>query len=146
MASTDQLFELSSGLYWADSITATGVVSTSWTQAVLSIKANPETDNDAAALLVARVSNAPAGDDGLLTLNGAAAGDATLASVTVSATTPNTTISWIVKAAAMAFASTPNNQLYTWEITRWIGSGRKERLAGGQMSIGRSNLRAAASP
>lgn len=49
-------FEVSSGLYWSQTILATGLDSTGWTQMVFTLKTSPATDSDDEALLTVRLT------------------------------------------------------------------------------------------
>jgi hypothetical protein len=130
--------------YWQQAFTATVLVSTGWTKFTFTIKRDPEQDQDSEALLLARVTNPAAGSDGLLTLNGQPAVDATLATIAVGSITPDTTVTVTLQAGALVIPPS-GDKPYTYELTRWI-SGRKERIATGSMTVERTVIRAVAAP
>jgi hypothetical protein len=145
-ATVDSDFELLANAAWTDGITAGAVVTTDWTTAVLSIKANPLTDTDAQALLLVRGTNGGSGMDGVLTLNGAPPTSAAWGSITVSETTPDTIVSWSIQQDAMAIAPTASGACYWWELTIWIGRDQKMPIGRGRVNLSNSNLFAEASP
>lgn len=129
---------------WTQTITITGMVSTGWTQMVLTIKADANADSDAAALAMVRVSNPGVGGDGILVSKGAPAADPTQASIVVNTITPDTQVTWNLSAAAMdlpASATPP----YSWELARWKGA-VKDIIAGGKLVVKRSVRRATTAP
>ncbi len=151
-AAVNASFVVGADLYWQQSITA-NVSSAGWTQMTFAIKANPESDQaansgagtDADALILLRVTNGGSGSDGLLTQNGAAASSASLGSLAVALASGSTTVTWTLSAAAMNLVSSPANQAYTWEVTRWT-SGRKERLGTGSVTVSQSVLQTETAP
>ena len=133
---------------WDASWTANGLTSTDWTHFVLTVKADPATDADADALLVVRVTNpADAATDGALVRNRVAVptADRAMASLTVSSTTPNTTVVLAAKAEAMQLPAS-DAAAYRYELTRWTTSKGKQVVAAGDLVLERTLRRATVQP
>lgn len=136
--------EAAAGNYWRREFTASGFDSTGWTEMVFAIKKDADTDPDEDALVLVRVTNPGDGSDGLLTLNGRAADDDDLATISVSATSPNTVVTVTLQAGALQIEPS-GTQPFDYELVMWVDD-KKEQIGKGDFTVTRSVVRASEAP
>ena len=132
--------------YRAITFSLVGLPSTDWLSYVFTVKADADKDADADALLYVRETNPGDAGDGLRILNRGEVPSASnaLASLTVTATTPDTTLDLVLKADAMGLPPSPSGKPYKWELARWTTAKGKEVCGGGDFAVLRSVRRSTA--
>ena len=124
---------------WRQTWQGIGLDSTGWEAYTLTIKEDADKDDDDDALLTVRVSNpADATNDGLLRLNRCKVptADQGLATLTVTPSGADTTVSVDVKAAALGLLAGGTEKPWGYQIDRWMsGGGGKETVGSGTLAV-----------
>jgi hypothetical protein len=149
---TDDLFA-ETAVYWQQDFALRGVDTTDWSYWTFTVKADPEADDDTAALVTVRLSNPGAENDGLIVSNGAPAtltAENAETGINVIATgNPDTLIRVTLTDEAMNIPADGGNA-YTYELNRWEpapgGSFRKRQHAKGAFNVARSVRKTTAAP
>lgn len=131
-------------VHWRIAFQIEDIDSTGWGKFAFVVKAEKD-DADEDALVLIRLSDPGAGDDGLQVLNRRSADDETLGTISVDQETPDTNVTIELDAAASQHIRANENGGYHYELIRYI-AGEPETLADGRIVIERRLRRAAAAP